>query len=266
MVNSFWNHILDVRRHAPLVHNISNFVVMNNSANALLAVGASPIMAHAHSEVEEMLNICQSLVINIGTLDEYFVKSMLISAQKANKLNRPWILDPVGAGATTYRNEVLANLLDYKPTVIRGNASEILSLAKMSNTVSKGVDSMVSSLDAIQAAKELNQKYDSVVCISGEIDIIVSSDKQAFISNGNPLMTKVTGLGCSSTAIIAAFIAVVKDVYQAVVAATALLSICGEIAAINCEGPGTLQLKILDKLHNITEQEFLSVLKLKENE
>lgn len=265
MAKSFWTHILTARQHSPLVHNITNFVVMNNSANALLAVGASPIMAHAHSEVEEMVDICQSLVINMGTLDEYLVKSMLVAAKKAKELSRPWILDPVGAGATSYRNKVLSELANYRPTAIRGNASEIRSLAQTNDVYTKGVDSTANSHEAVQAAKELHKKYGSVVCISGETDIIVGYGKQTFIHNGNALMTKVTGLGCSSTAVIGAFIAVIDNVYEAVCAATALFSICGELAAIQSKGPGTLQLNILDKLYNITEQEFTHTLKISEN-
>lgn len=266
MAKSFWKHILTVRQHFPLVHNITNFVVMNNSANALLAVGASPIMAHAHSEVEEMVSICQSLVINMGTLDEYSVKSMLAAAGKAKELDKPWILDPAGVGATSYRSQVLNELVGYQPTVIRGNASEILSLAQTSNVYAKGVDSSANSHEAVHAAKEIHQKYGSIVCVSGETDIVVGYGRQTFIYNGNALMTKVTGLGCSSTAVIGAFIAVIDDVYEAVCAATALFGICGELAATQSNGPGTLQLNILDKLYNITEQEFAGALKISENE
>jgi hydroxyethylthiazole kinase len=236
--------------------------VMNNTANALLAIGASPIMSHAHPEVEEMVNICQSLVINIGTLDEYFVTSMLLSADAANKLNKPWILDPVGAGATSYRNEVLSKLMVYRPTVLRGNASEILALAQVNGASTKGVDSTAKSNEAIDAANYIYEKYGAVVCISGETDIVVSDKKQTLIHNGNALMTKVTGLGCSSSAVIGAFIAAIDDKHEAVTAAMALFGVCGELAAAYSNGPGSLQLNILDKLHNITEEEFNATLKI----
>ena len=131
MEKILWEHILKVREQSPLVHNITNFVVMNNSANALLAVGASPIMAHAPEEIDEMVGICQAIVINIGTLSEHWLKAMYQAADKANISGKPWVLDPVGAGATSYRNSALTTLLDYKPTVIRGNASEIMALAKV---------------------------------------------------------------------------------------------------------------------------------------
>ncbi|MCE7056281.1 hydroxyethylthiazole kinase [Algoriphagus sp. AGSA1] len=265
MAKNLWKHIQKVRQTSPLVHNITNFVVMNNSANALLAVGASPIMSHAHSEVEDMVNICQSLVINIGTLDEYFVKSMILAAQKANELNKPWVLDPVGAGASPYRNEVLMQLLAYSPTVIRGNASEIMALAQADRVSTKGVDSTAKSDEAIHAAEYVHQKYGSIICISGETDIIVGNSRQTFISNGDGLMTKVTGLGCSATAVIGAFIAVIENREEAVCAATALFSISGELAAHQSKGPGTLQANLLDKLYHLTEDEFVAVLKIRNN-
>lgn len=263
MDKQLWKHILAVRQTAPLVHNITNFVVMNNTANALLAVGASPIMAHAHSEVEEMIGICQSLVINIGTLDEYFVSSMLKAAQKASELKKPWLLDPVGAGATSYRNTVLSQLLEYRPTVVRGNASEILALAKANSTTTKGVDSTAQSNEAIEAAQFIHKQYGSVVCISGETDIIVGHNQTVYLNNGNALMTKVTGLGCSASAVIGAFIAIVENTTEAVAAAMALFSISGELAAKDSKGPGSLQLNLLDTLHTITEEEFTTNLKIK---
>lgn len=262
MEKNLWKHIGTVRAKSPLVHNITNFVVMNNTANALLAVGASPIMAHAHPEVLDMVNICQALVINIGTLDEYWVKSMLLAAEQAHKLNKPWVLDPVGAGATSYRNHTISALLGCRPTVIRGNASEILALAKDNATPTKGVDSTAESDEAIVAAKMIANEYDTLVCISGKTDIIVGKETLIYLDNGDALMTKVTGLGCSSTAVIGAFIAVIDNKAEALTAATALFSIAGELAARQCAGPGSLQVQLLDKLHNMTEEEFLQTLKI----
>ncbi|WP_259014510.1 hydroxyethylthiazole kinase [Emticicia fluvialis] len=262
MEKTLWKHIQTVRTQSPLVHNITNFVVMNNTANALLAVGASPIMAHAHAEVQDMTRICQALVINIGTLDQYWVQSMLLGAQQAQKLNKPWVLDPVGAGATPYRDSSLSELLSYKPTVIRGNASEILALARANTTPTKGVDSTAESNEAIDAAQQIATEYDTLVCISGKTDIIVSKDKRIYLNNGHALMTRVTGLGCSATAVIGAFIAVIEDKTEALTAAMALFSICGELAAKKAKGPGTLQVLLLDKLFNITEKEFLQTIKL----
>ncbi|MDN3593748.1 hydroxyethylthiazole kinase [Zunongwangia endophytica] len=264
MENLLWQHIQHVKKSVPLIHNITNYVVMNNTANALLAAGASPIMSHAQSEVEDMVNICQALVVNIGTLDEYWSLSMIKAAKKANELGKPWILDPVGAGATPYRNDILTELLQLKPKIIRGNASEIMALAKASDLKTKGVDSTAASSEAIEAANALNTEYDSVVCISGETDIIIDGNKIMMLNNGDSLMAKVTGLGCSASAITAAFAAVVEDKFEATLAAMALLGVCGELAAKTSAGPGTLQLNILDKLYNITEEEFMSTLKISE--
>lgn len=262
MENNLWKHIVTVRQESPLVHNITNYVVMNNTANALLAAGASPIMAHAKSEVEEMVAISHALVVNIGTLDEYWVESMILAARKAKSLKKPWILDPVGAGATSYRDNVLSELLILKPTVIRGNASEIIALSKANITATKGVDSTAKSDEAIEAAENLVRNYGSIVCISGETDIIINGNDKIFLKNGHEMMTKVTGLGCTASALIGAFIGVIENKTEAVVAAMSLLSISGQLAANKSAGPGSLQLHIIDKLYNITEEEFSADLKL----
>lgn len=263
MENLLWQHIAKVREKSPLVHNITNYVVMNNTANALLAVGASPIMAHGHPEINEMVAICQALVINIGTLDEYWIQSMLQAAAQAQQLQKPFVLDPVGAGATHFRDTTLSQLVAFRPTVIRGNASEILALAQRNTTKTKGVDSTAQSNEAVEAAKDLHEQYGSIVCISGETDIIIAKNQAIYIKNGSPLMTKVTGLGCSATAIIGAFIAVIENKVEAVAAATALMGIAGELAAKIAQGPGSLQMYLLDKLYNITEEEFLTHIQIK---
>ena len=262
MENNLWNNITSVKIQSPLVHSITNFVVMNNTANALLAVGASPIMAHAKAEVKDMVAIANAVVINIGTLDEYWSESMLITAEDAYKTKKTWVLDPVGAGATAYRDKVLAKLLEFKPTVIRGNASEIIALAKANKTVTKGVDSTAESNEAINAAKYLVENCQSVVCISGATDIIIDEKETYFVENGHALMTKVTGLGCSASAIVAAFAGTANNKTESTVAAMALLGIAGELSVKISVGPGSLQMNILDKLYNLSEQEFLENVKV----
>lgn len=262
MEKSIWQHITTVREQSPLVHNITNFVVMNNTANALLAAGASPIMAHARSEVQEMVAIAHALVINIGTLDEYWAESMLLAADTANKLHKAWVLDPVGAGATPYRDEVLQKLLAFNPAIIRGNASEIIALAKNNTVTTKGVDSTADSNDALASARLLVEKYNTVVCISGAVDFVVDSKQVVAISNGHALMTKVTGLGCSATALAGAFAGVVANKTEAAAAAMALLGIAGELAREQSKGPGTLQLHLLDQLYTMTEAVFYARLNL----
>lgn len=257
MEKTLWKHIQTVRKQSPLVHNITNYVVMNSTANALLAIGASPVMAHAKAEVKDMTTIADVLLVNIGTLDEYWSEAMLIAAETAHSLNKSWVLDPVGAGATPYRNKILQKLLQYRPTVIRGNASEILAIAKSNASATKGVDSTASSTDAVHAARSLVNRYGSVVCISGETDIIVDQKNQPLlIKNGHPMMAKVTGLGCTASALTAAFVAIAEDTTEATVAAMALLGIAGELSEKQSYGPGSLQMNIIDKLYAMTEMEF----------
>ncbi|MBV8326200.1 hydroxyethylthiazole kinase [Chryseobacterium sp.] len=264
MEKILWQQVQLVKQKSPLVHNITNYVVMNNTANALLAVGASPIMSHAQSEIREMIGIAHSVVINIGTLDEYWSESMLLAAETANSMNKPWILDPVGAGATSFRDKTLQQLLQFHPHVIRGNASEIIALAKANQTVTKGVDSTASSSEAVDAARTLAHQYNATVCISGETDIILNSGQSICIKNGHPLMTKVTGLGCSASALAGAFIGITEDQFTATAAAMALLGIAGELAVRESKGPGSLQVNLIDKLYNMTEEEFVSHLKIKQ--
>jgi len=262
MENKLWQHIQQVRSQSPLVYNITNFVVMNNTANALLAVGASPIMSHAHSEIKDMSNICQALVVNIGTLDEYWVESMVTASAACHELGKPWVLDPVGAGATSFRNITLQQLLRHKPTVIRGNASEIMALANVSTITTKGVESTESSSNAIEAAQKLSNETNAIICISGAIDYIIYRDKLVEVHNGHAMMTKVTGLGCSASAIIGAFIAIADDILEATVAAVSLLSIAGELAQQKANGPGTLQLHLLDMLYQLDEATFKSTVNI----
>jgi len=236
-------------------------VVMNNTANALLAAGASPIMAHAHAEVEDMVALCSATVINIGTLDEYWIESMLKAAAKANAIGKPWVLDPVGAGATAFRDDSAAQLLEYRPTVIRGNASEIMALAKASLTQTKGVDSVHQSTEAVAAAQWLNQNVGSVVCISGAIDVIVSGADTILLKNGHPLMQQVTGLGCSASALVGAFVGTEPDnPFYATAAAMSVLGVAGELAEKQSAGPGSLQVNLLDKLYNLTQEDFYALL------
>lgn len=263
MKQETWSRIAAVRHQSPLVHSITNYVVMNNTAKALLAAGASPIMAHAHSEMEDMVNIIGALVINIGTLDEYWVKSMELAIAQATALGKPWVLDPVGAGATPYRNEVLKKLItNYKPSVIRGNASEIMALASMQGQT-KGVDSTNAAEEALEAARHLNQTTGAVVCISGATDYIVGKDKVVALHNGHPLMARVTGMGCTATALIGAFCAAhPTELFEATVGAMALMGVAGEIAAEQATGPGTMQLHFLDALYILQPEDFIQRLQI----
>ncbi|MGV8079415.1 MAG: hydroxyethylthiazole kinase [Syntrophales bacterium] len=253
--------LLEVRRRSPMVHNITNYVVMNSTANALLAVGASPVMAHAPEEVEEMAALAQALVINIGTLSGPWIHAMHLAAGEAGRRGIPVILDPVGAGATSYRTKTALEIMDAVPvSVIRGNASEIRALVE-SDAKTKGVDSLAASDSAVAAARELNRVRKSVVCVSGETDYVIGPAEAVCIRNGHPLMPRVTGLGCTATALCGAFAAVVEDPMLAVSSAMAVMGIAGEMAADKAAGPGTLQLYFLDALWLMTEQDIRDRLK-----
>lgn len=265
---ALWADLQAVRERAPLVHSITNFVVMNFNANALLAVGASPVMAHAHEEVCDMVGIAQALVLNIGTLDPAWVRAMQLALQAAHARGIPVVLDPVGAGATPYRNAALAGLLRTgAPTVVRGNASEIMSVAGLAATT-RGVDSgAASSHEAVAAAQALARDLGAVVCVSGADDLVVdATGRRVTLSNGHPWMTRVTGVGCSASALVGAFAAVQPDPWRATVAAMACLGVVGEMAVERTQaagaGVGRLQMELLDGLQLLGREAFVMRLRM----
>ena len=264
---ALWADLQAVRRQSPLVHSITNFVVMNYNANALLAVGASPVMAHAKEEVVDMVGIAQALVLNIGTLEPDWIESMRLALQAARARGVPVVLDPVGAGATPYRNAAIAELLrSGAPSVVRGNGSEVMSVAGLA-AATRGVDSAASSGEALDAARALARDLQAVVCISGADDHVVDAGgRWAQLSNGHPWMTKITGVGCSASAIVGAFCAVQPDRWRATLAAMAVLGVVGELAAERTQaagaGVGRMQIELLDGLQLLDEAGFSSRLKL----
>jgi hydroxyethylthiazole kinase len=245
-----------IRTTAPLVHNITNFVVMNNTANALLSIGASPVMAHAQEEVEEMTALSSALVINIGTLSSEWLESMLLAMRAARRDGIPIIFDPVGAGATSFRTKACLRLLKLvNPDVIRGNASEIMALSG-SHHKTRGVDSDTTGTDASEEAIKLAHTYKSVVCVSGEVDFITDGKNTARVYNGDPMMPKVTGLGCTASAVVGAFCGVNNNYLDATMHAMTVMGICGELAARQAHGPGTLQLHFIDNLYNLNDKDL----------
>lgn len=259
-----WDDLQAVRATAPLVHNITNYVVMNTTANALLALGASPVMAHALEEVEAMASIAGSLVVNIGTLSPHWVEAMAAAMTRAAQRGIPIVLDPVGAGATPYRTQALRRLLEAAaPSVIRGNASEIMAL-RDGSTATKGVDSTQSSGTALGAAAELARELGGVVVVSGAVDYVVDGGDRptATVSNGHEMMTWVTGLGCTASALVGAFAAVVDDPARAAVSAMCVLGVAGQMAAAKAQGPGTLQLHLLDALHALGADDLARMARL----
>lgn len=258
--SKIWDDLRSVRENAPLIHNITNYVVMNSTANVLLAIGASPVMAHAREEVEDMIDIAAAvggaLVINIGTLSKPWIDAMEAAMRFAAAGKTRIVFDPVGAGATPYRTQTCEHLMSAAaPTVIRGNASEIMALLDAS-VKTKGVESSQTSDAAEAAARKLAAAYDCVVSVSGETDVITDGTEVLRISNGVALMTRVTGMGCTASALTGAFLAVNSNPLTAAAHAMAVMGIAGELAAEKADGPGTLQLYFLDALHNLNKRQI----------
>ncbi|MFC1237327.1 hydroxyethylthiazole kinase [Vibrio sp. F74] len=253
------NHLKSVREQKPLVVNITNYVVMNNTANALLAIGASPIMAHSQQEMAEMMSFSGALVINIGTLDSVWTPRMEYAVEQANINSKIVVLDPVGCGASQLRTETARRIVQAADKlIVRGNASEIIALAG-EQAQSKGVDALDSSDAALDSAQFLAKEYKCSVVISGATDYVVSETEVVQLNNGDAMMPYVTGMGCTHTALIGAF-AAVGDTSG--LAATAILGVAGEIAAEKSAGPGSLQLHLLDALYQLDDEMLLNRLKV----
>jgi hydroxyethylthiazole kinase len=245
-----------VRERKPLVHNITNFVVMNFTANALLAMGASPVMAHAINEVEEMVSHAGALVLNIGTLTDEWVAAMIAAGRRATEKMIPIVLDPVGSGATKLRTESARKILSQtRVSVLRGNASEILSLQD-DNSRTKGVDAVHDVDEAARTAGILAAELGSTLAITGPVDLITDGRGVVRVSNGHPLMASVTGTGCTASAAVGAFLAVDPDPVSAAATALAFFGLAGELAGDSAAAPGSFMINMLDALFTITPDQL----------
>jgi hydroxyethylthiazole kinase len=237
-----------IRRKRPLILNITNLVAMDFSANALLAIGASPIMAIDQNEIEDLVSAADAVVINMGTLNQDWLKTASLACTSAKECKKPIIFDPVGAGATNLRTETARSFLSlYEPDVVRGNSSEILALFTEVQTA-KGVDAGVNTDLVVPLIREQMRRRGSTFVISGATDHIVSPNATYFVKNGVPEMAQITAMGCVATCLIAAFHAVEPDSCLAALKAMAVMGICGEIAAAQSTGPGSLRVGFLDLL------------------
>jgi len=245
--------IARLRARGPLIHNITNYVVMNSTANALLAIGASPAMVHALPEVEDFAPLAQALVINIGTLSPPWVDAMEKAASAANRAGVPFVLDPVAAGATRYRTEVALRLLALGPAILRGNASEIMALAGESGAAGKGVDSTKGSEAAREAAVALAREARCVVAVTGAIDYVTDGERMTGIANGDPMLSRVTGTGCMATALCGAFLGAGLPPFDAAVAGLAVMGVAAEQAIIGANGPASFQIALVDAFHNLDD-------------
>jgi len=240
-----------LRNKNPLVHNITNTVVTNFTANGLLALGASPFMADGMEEVADIAKIADAALFNMGTLNESIVNSILIAGKSSNEHNVPIVFDPVGAGATSYRTAI-AQLItqEIKLTVLRGNVAEVAHVIGESWSI-KGVDAGAGEGNVIQLAQKAAQTLGCIVVVTGADDVITDGHMTYVVSNGHPIMTKVTGCGCLLGSVIAAFLSVSEQqVIESVTEAVAFYSIAAEIAAerTNVQGPGSFQIEFLNQL------------------
>jgi hydroxyethylthiazole kinase len=238
-----------LREAKPLVHQITNYVVMNETANATLALGALPVMAHAREEVEEMAALAGALVLNIGTLSPPWVEAMLLAGTSANAQGVPVVLDPVGAGATAYRTETAKRILDeVDVAVLRGNAGEVATLVGVEAEM-RGVESIGAGADAADLAREAGRTLGLVASVTGPVDHVSDGERVVAVANGDPLLASVTGTGCISSALTGCFLAVNRErPLEAAAEALVALGVAGEDAARDAKGPGSFHVALYDAL------------------
>jgi hydroxyethylthiazole kinase len=237
-----------VREHKPLVHNITNYVVMNETANAILALGALPVMAHAEEEVREMVALAGALVLNIGTLSERWIEAMLLAGMAANEQGSPVVLDPVGAGATAYRTEAAKRILDtVDVAVLRGNAGEVATLVGVAAEV-RGVESIGGVGDPAELAREAAQALGIVASVTGAVDHVSDGERAVAIANGHELLATITGTGCMASAMTGCFLAGKDDPFEAAAEALVAFGVAGEDAAVDAKGPGSFHVGLYDAL------------------
>lgn len=244
----------EVKEKSPLVHNITNYVTVNDCANIIAAIGGSPIMADEINEVEDMVSIASCLVINMGTLNERTVASMIKAGKKANELGVPVVFDPVGVGAGPYRNRIAEILLnEIRFAVIRGNMSEIKFLSGLA-VQTKGVDSVADEAGAVEAAMGFAAKMKCVAAVTGKTDIITDGKRVCLIDNGHPILTGVSGTGCMTSALVGTFCGAVQDYFLAASAGVLSMGLSGELAQRTLkgkEGIGTFRMRLFDSIYSL---------------
>jgi hydroxyethylthiazole kinase len=241
-----------LRVRKPLVHQITNYVVMNETANATLALGALPVMAHAHEEVAEMASAAGALVLNIGTLSEYWIEAMLLAGKAANRAGVPIVLDPVGAGATRLRTETAKRILEETETaVVRGNAAEVATLAGRRAEI-RGVESIGATDSGAELAQAAARELGCVAAVTGPVDHVSDGERTLAVSNGHELLGTVSGTGCMATAVTGCFLAVAGErPLEAATEALVTFGLAGEDAAREAKGPGTFHAGLYDALYNL---------------
>ncbi|KAL9259834.1 Hydroxyethylthiazole kinase-like protein [Drosera capensis] len=249
-----WSLLTQLRNQSPLIQCITNFVSMDLMANTLLSAGASPAMIHSVDEIPDFTPLIAALCVNVGTITPDWLPGMKEAAGVATREGKPWVLDPVAAGATGFRLRACLDLVELRPTVIRGNGSEILALSNASVGGSKGVDSVHRSEYAIEAAKALALASGSIVAVSGAVDIITDGRRVLGAHNGVPMLQKITATGCSVTALIAAFVSVdPSHALEAAAVALSIFGIAGELGMEMAKGPASLRVHLIDSLYGLDE-------------
>ncbi|EDP45685.1 hydroxyethylthiazole kinase [Rickettsiella grylli] len=259
-LTSLFQDVEKIRKTQPLIHNITNLVVMQTVANVLLALGALPLMAHAKEEVETMIQNAQAFVINIGTLDSYWLSCIQQGQYAALKRGIPILLDPVGAGSSFYRTQAALTIIERGVDIIRGNASEIMALQD-SSIKTKGVDTLQPSEHAISSAYALAKKYECIVVVSGKTDFIVRSSQHVALRYGSALLTKVTGMGCALTAMMGSFLSVNPDKLRACVHTMAFMGLVSEYAEKKSNGPASFCTNLLDLFYSAQKEDVQHLLK-----
>lgn len=257
MEREFSEVLVKVREGNPLVHNITNVVVTNFTANGLLALGASPVMAYAAEEVADMAKIASSLVLNIGTLNPQTVESMILAGKAANEADIPVVFDPVGAGATRYRTETAQRILsEVNVSIVRGNAAEVANIVGEQWEI-KGVDAGTGKGNVVELAIAAAEKLKTIVVITGKEDVVTDGVTTYTVANGHPILTKVTGTGCLLSSVIGAFAAVEKNLISASVAALSYYGVAAENAAKTTveKGPGSFQIEFLNQLSLVSDED-----------
>jgi hydroxyethylthiazole kinase len=229
------------------VHCLTNTVVQTITANALLAIGAAPAMVDEPAEAGEFAAIASAVLVNVGTVQQRTAEAMRLAARAATEAGTPWVLDPVAVGGLAFRTELAVDLLEFRPTVVRGNASEVMALAGAGKG-GRGVDSTATPEDALEAAGELARRTTGVVAVSGPVDVVTDGERVVRIGGGSPLLTRTTGAGCALGAVVAAYVAVAGDLLTGTVAAHAHVALAAEAAAAVADGPGTFAIRWLDAL------------------
>ncbi|MEQ9334432.1 hydroxyethylthiazole kinase [Thalassobaculum sp.] len=261
-----WATLSAVRARGPLVHSVTNLVVTNLTANMLLALGASPAMVENVEEAGELAAVADALVVNLGSMSAARTEAMRAAVQAADRNRTPWVMDPVAVGALSYRTAVARELLAHRPAAIRGNASEIASLAG-GDGGGKGVDSTLGSDEVLGLARRLALDTGAVVAVTGAVDHVTDGDRELAVENGHPLLTRVTGMGCSATAVIAACLAVGEttgaDRLTATAHGLALFGFAAERAARGAAGPASFQVALIDALYGLTEAQVLAGVRIR---